>query len=352
MENVTKSRAAVGRIFQQALPATDVRGVAETYSHKYDNDAVDSRKADPASLVNSFYDLATDFYEYGWGQSFHFGPLGRHETREAAIVRHEHYVALRLGLKQGQRVLDMGCGIGGPMRNIARVSDATIVGLNINKHQIERARMYNAKYGLESLCELVEGDFTKMPFEKDTFDAAYNIEAACHAADRADVFKEAFRVLKPGALLAGFEWCLTDKYDATNAFHRQTKWGIEKGNALPELVHTSEILNALKRSGFDVVDSHDRTSMSDPATPWYSPLSANVSFRGFLHSTVGTTVTHGLVKTLEALGLSPKGTVVAHDVLRLAQTALVDGGRLEIFTPMFFFLARKPETKRGKTAGK
>jgi sterol 24-C-methyltransferase len=87
--------------------------------------------------VNKFYNLVTDFYEYGWGESFHFGPRARGETFHESLRRHEYYLALRLGLDQNKLCADFGCGVGGPMRNIARFSGAKIVGINNNDYQIK-----------------------------------------------------------------------------------------------------------------------------------------------------------------------------------------------------------------------
>nr|ACU20553.1 unknown [Glycine max] len=80
----------------------------------------EERKANYVDMVNKFYDLATSFYEYGWGQSFHFAPRWKGESVREGIKRHEHFIALQLCLKPGQKVLDVGCGIGGPLREISR----------------------------------------------------------------------------------------------------------------------------------------------------------------------------------------------------------------------------------------
>jgi sterol 24-C-methyltransferase len=62
-------------------------------------------------------DLATLFYEWGWGQSFHFANQFRDENFRQSIRRHEYYLASRLdNLRTGARLLDCGCGVGGPMR--------------------------------------------------------------------------------------------------------------------------------------------------------------------------------------------------------------------------------------------
>jgi len=62
-------------------------------------------------------DLATLFYEWGWGQSFHFANQLRDENFKQSIRRHEYYLASRLdNLQTGASLLDCGCGVGGPMR--------------------------------------------------------------------------------------------------------------------------------------------------------------------------------------------------------------------------------------------
>ena len=76
-----------------------------------------------------------------------------------------------------------------------------------------------------------QGDFCNAPFEAESFDKVYAIEASCHAADLSKVYREAFRVLKPGGLFASYEWIMTDKYDPTDPYHRRLKEEIMVGVA-------------------------------------------------------------------------------------------------------------------------
>ena len=78
------------------------------------DDSIDVRKKRYANMVDHFYNIVTDFYEYGWGQSFHFAPRYKNETFLESIKRAEYFLASRLGLKEGMRCLDVGCGVGGP----------------------------------------------------------------------------------------------------------------------------------------------------------------------------------------------------------------------------------------------
>ena len=64
-----------------------------------------------------------------------------------------------MGLRQGMRVLDVGCGVGGPAREIAKFAGVNIVGLNNNDYQIERAGNYAAQEGLSDHLTFTKGDF-------------------------------------------------------------------------------------------------------------------------------------------------------------------------------------------------
>lgn len=70
--------------------------------------------------MNAYYNVSTVFYEWAWGSSFHFAPRKPYETFQGAILRHELRLADRLRIKEGHKVLDVGCGIGGPLFNIAK----------------------------------------------------------------------------------------------------------------------------------------------------------------------------------------------------------------------------------------
>lgn len=143
----------------------------------------ESRKTNYADLVNKYYDLVTSFVEYHWGQSFHFAPRWHGETLRESIKRFEHFIALQLELKKGMKVLDVGCGIGGPLREIARFSSTEITGLNNNSYQISRGKELTHLAGLSEQCDFIKGDFMNMPLPDNAFDAAYAIEATIHAPD-------------------------------------------------------------------------------------------------------------------------------------------------------------------------
>ena len=336
---------------------SDVNGGIDEYNRLHSFNEADERNSQYKSLVNSYYDLATLFYEWGWGQSFHFAYRHPHEDFAESIRRHEHYLASKLGLSATAgklKVLDVGCGIGGPMRNICKFTGADVTGLTLNQYQVDRGNeLCEADPQLgTSKCRSIQGDFMEMPFEDSTYDAAYAIEATCHAPDRVGVYSEIYRVLKPGSIFACYEWCMTDAYDPKNDSHRRIKKQIEEGDGLPDICHTSVCLNALKEAGFEVLDSRDMADdnygVARGGKPWMLPLmpSWNPFTQRFQFNWLGYRLTNAFIYMLELLWLAPKGTVKTQRMLQQGAFGLADGGLTKTFTPMYLMVGRVPLVKK------
>lgn len=327
----------------------DLHATADRFRQRYEgeNASVDARKGETTTMVNEYYDLVTDLYEYGWGQNFHFAPRYAGETFYESLARHEFFLAYQAGFKPTDTVLDLGCGVGGPARNIVRLAGCNVMGVNNNEYQIGRARRHDARFGMSEKIDYAKTDFCSMSFADNQYDGAYSIEATCHASSKVKCFSEIFRVIKPGACFVVYEWCVTDKYDPKNEEHCRVRHGIEFGNSLPTLETTGQVVEALRAAGFVVEDSFDVAERFSAGPmnniPWYAPLQGNyTSLMGLKSTPLGRWTTNKLCRALEFAGLAPKGTHKATEILEEAAVNLVRGGELGIFTPSFFVKARKP----------
>ena len=309
-----------------------------------------SRRDEYATLTRHYYNLATDLYEYGWAQSFHFCRFSKNEPFRQALARHEHFLALKMEIQEGMNVLDVGCGVGGPAREIAKFTGANIVGFNNNDYQIERATQYAAKEGLSNQLGFVKGDFMQMNFPDDSFDAVYAIEATVHAPSLEGIYSEIFRVLKPGGVFGVYEWLMTDAYDNANPHHRDIRLGIEQGDGISNMEKIPVAISAMKAAGFQLEFNDDLADWDDGGLPWYWPLSGQLKymqsiwdFPTLVRMTIwGRAIVHKFVGGLEMIGLAPKGTQKTADSLAKAADCLVAGGKEKLFTPMYLMVGRKP----------
>ncbi|BAE61033.1 unnamed protein product [Aspergillus oryzae RIB40] len=314
------------------------------------DEARKERTTEYMGVVNNYYDLVTDFYEEAWAQSFHFCRFTVGESFLQALARHEHYLAYKLGIKRGMEVLDVGCGVGGPAREIARFTGCQVVGVNNNGYQIARATRHTQKAGLEEQVSFCKGDFMHLDFPDNKFDAVYVIEATVHAPSLQKVYEQIFRVLKPGGRFGVYEWVMTDRFDESNPKHRAIRLGIERGNGIVNMCTQNEAAEAIQAAGFVLEHEEDLAARPDPI-PWYYPIAGELRHARSLWdlltvlrmTKLGRGAMGYLLWTLENLRLAPSGTAETATELASGADSLVEGGRLGLFTPMYFMIGRKPE---------
>ncbi|KAK6851149.1 hypothetical protein PG987_000783 [Apiospora arundinis] len=360
--NSNKAQGGLRAMMNKNSAAQNV-AVEQYFQHWDDKKAEDeteeirqARTADYATISRQYYNLATDLYEYGWCESFHFCRFAYGEAFSKAIARHEHYLAHNIGLRSGMRVPDVGCGVGGPAREMVKFTGCHVTGLNLNDYQVQRARSYAEKEGLSHKLDFVQGDFMHIPFPDNSFDAVYAIEATCHAPSLEGVYSEIRRVLKPGGTFGVYEWLMTDAYDNEDLAHRRIRLDIEQGDGIPQMFKVAEGLAAIQAAGFELELHEDLAAADDDdaegrsAAPWYWPLGSDLRHAQTLGDLLtvlrmnrwGRIVSHNFLSILEAAWIVPAGTRKTAESLGKAADALVEGGRRRLFTPMYLMVAKKP----------
>ena len=330
-------------VLREARSRGDILGRIRDFERRFGGEARDERKAHYRDFLKEYYDLATDLYEYGWGRTFHFAGRRKGESFAAALARSDRYLAARLGLEPGLMAADLGCGIGGPMQEIARFSGAKIVSINSSPYQLRRAAQLSQASEVDHLLEFLECDFMNIDAPDSSFDAVYSLQSICCAPDVTGVYAEAFRVLKPGGCFAAYEYSLTDLFDAGNAEHQRIKDDMEFGGGVPDIPRQREIDAGLRRVGFELLEARDLTAEGLYDIPWHQPLVGScLSFTGFRRSAFGRKLTNAFFWLLEWLRIMPRGTGRVAALLNLSGDAHAQAGELGIFTPEYFVFARKP----------
>ncbi len=161
------------------------------------------------SLEQYYSEAGPDYAAWSPGFNMHFGYFragANPFNREAMLERMNEEVLARLRLDDidDPQLLDLGCGLGATLRNLARhLPHAKLCGVTRVPWQVERARTLNDAGGCTDRVSVIDGDYENNPLPESTFDGVYALESSCHArgADKAALLCEAHRLLRPGGRL-------------------------------------------------------------------------------------------------------------------------------------------------------
>src|SRR5215831_14090231 len=165
-------------------------------------------------------------------------------------------LAAQMELAPGLRILDVGSGIGGPARYFASEHQCKVTGIDLTEEFVQMARNLTRRAKLDHLVEFVQGSALGMTFQAETFDRAYMIHVGMNIADKAGVFSEVRRVLKPGGKFAIFDFVRTSNvpitYPVPWAAHEETSFVVGK----------ESYRDALQKAGFHVEQERERTAFA------------------------------------------------------------------------------------------
>jgi MPBQ/MSBQ methyltransferase len=169
------------------------------------------RSYESSETVANSYDQWTQdgILEYYWGEHIHLGHYGSPPRRKDFLKAKSDFVheMARWGgldrLPRGTTLLDVGCGIGGSSRILARDYGFSTTGITISPQQVQRARELTPD-GLDAKFQV--NDALNMSFPDNSFDVVWSIEAGPHMPDKAKYASEMLRVLKPGGVLVVADW--------------------------------------------------------------------------------------------------------------------------------------------------
>jgi ubiquinone/menaquinone biosynthesis C-methylase UbiE len=198
---------------------------------------------------------------------------------------------LRLG--PDSRLLDVGCGSGGPALRLAERTGASVTGIDLVEEGIATASRLAEERGLADRARFVRADAGgPLPFSDETYDAVVSIDVMCHLPDRLEILREWHRVAAPGARIL-----FTDPTIVTDLV---TDSELADRSAVGIYVFSAESVNErlLAQAGFEVERREDLTeNMAAMAGRWHD---ARERFHDGLVTDEGAATFEGIQRFLAA----------------------------------------------------
>lgn len=148
------------------------------------------------------YDAHTFYCTVWGGEDLH---LGIYRRPEDSIFQGSRRTVERMAFysrnlqEKGHKVelLDLGSGIGGTARYLAKTFGCRVTALNLSETENQRHREMNREQGVDHLITVLDGNFEDVPYDDQSFDLVWSQDAFLHSPDRERVLAEAVRLLKP-----------------------------------------------------------------------------------------------------------------------------------------------------------
>jgi sterol 24-C-methyltransferase len=286
-----------------------------------------------AALGENYQERVRDCLKAYYGVINHLCALGDVEkmyippliSKKATVLEnqllYEESIARDIGLKPGDKVLDLGCGRGRVAAHMAQFSGATVVGLNVDPNQVAQARQFNEERGFQNTFVVQDFNDLPLPFADQTFDAFYQIQALSLCKDLPALFSEIYRVLKPGARISLLDWASLPAYDPTNPEHAELMRRVKPLIGAVGTPTPKSLEKALMGSGFDVLRS-DNASLDGLQAPLIETV--DIYFRTMRHIILGLVkvrILPGHFKTLINRLCLDGEAFVKMDTQRLATTS-------------------------------
>ncbi|MDE0846476.1 MAG: methyltransferase domain-containing protein [Actinomycetota bacterium] len=198
------------------------------------------------ALTKAGYDLKNlDPDALAGADEFHVG--GRKATS---------LIADELGINSTDSVLDVGCGIGGTSRFLARKTGARVTGIDLTPEFVDAAIQLSKLVGMEDGVNFQEGSATEIPFEKNMFDVVTMLHVGMNIDDKLLMMTELERVCKPAGTIMIYDITLK----GTGALKYPMPWATTRKFSFPE--PAAKYIEAAKASGLVFLKQVDHSRLA------------------------------------------------------------------------------------------
>ena len=160
--------------------------------------------------IRQHYDRLSRLYRLFWGEHLHHGYWDHNQSPAEAQIRLMEWLAETAEVSLGNRVLDIGCGLGGSAFWLAKTFDCEVIGLTISPVQARMATRKALSEGWSEQVTFEVQDANEWMPEAESFDVVWVMESSEHFRDKKGFFGRCATALKPGGTLAVCAWLRRD----------------------------------------------------------------------------------------------------------------------------------------------
>ncbi len=217
--------------------------------------------------IARYYDVSKTHYEKMWdlkrSRSLHYGYWDKSTKNfHEALLNINKVMATKACINSSTVVLDAGCGIGGSSIWLAKNIGCHVTGISLSDKQIADANAKSQEENLSALAIFEKKDFANTQYQAESFDVIWAIESVCHANDKSDFTREAFRLLKKGGRLILADFFKNDGLAEVESAAIKN-WA--EGWAIDDFETIENFQDYLQTSGFENIELENATENIRPS---------------------------------------------------------------------------------------
>ncbi|KAL1545847.1 Gamma-tocopherol methyltransferase, chloroplastic [Salvia divinorum] len=241
--------------------------------------------------IAEFYDESSGIWEDIWGDHMHHGfydpasdvSISDHRAAQIRMIDQSlAFASLPDESKQKPKsIVDVGCGIGGSSRYLARKFGAKCQGITLSPVQAQRAQQLADAQGLNGQVSFEVADALNQPFPDAQFDLVWSMESGEHMPEKKKFVNELVRVAAPGGTIIIVTWCHRDLSPSEESLRPEEKDLLDRicrAFYLPEWCSTADYVSLLRSISMEDVKSAD---WSDHVAPfWPAVIKSALTWKG------------------------------------------------------------------------
>ncbi|XP_038900464.1 tocopherol O-methyltransferase, chloroplastic [Benincasa hispida] len=237
--------------------------------------------------IAEFYDESSGLWESVWGEHMHHGfydpdssvSLADHRAAQIRMIEETLRFA---SVEKATAAVDVGCGIGGSSRYLARKFGAKCRGITLSPVQAKRAQAIAAAEGLSDKVCFEVADALNQPFSDGEFDLVWSMESGEHMPDKSKFVSELVRVAAPGGTIIIVTWCHRDLGPSEKSLQPWEEKLLQKicdGFYLPAWCSTADYVKLLQSHNLQDIKTADWSENVAPF--WPAVIRSALTWKGF-----------------------------------------------------------------------